>query len=387
MTLSGARVAISASESVQADITIAGPYICLGSSSSHRVFNMRGFLILPGLINAHDHLELNLLPRLGRGPYKNATAWAEDIYRPEDTPLKQHLQIPKPIRLLWGGIKNLLSGVTSVAHHNPYDAAVFEHRFPVRVIKRFGWAHSLKFCPNIEERFRQTPRDAPFIIHAGEGDDSEAQEEIYRLDAKGALGPSTVIVHGVAIERQAVSLVKTRGSSVIWCPSSNHFLLGKTLSHELFQAGIPIALGSDSALTADGDFLDEMAVARRHAAVGQIYEMATHNAARILRLKSGEGSIQDGGLADLVLVSDEGQSPAEALLFLLPELVIINGRIKLLSLKMAARLDLRDMTRFEAVEVESRGRSLIDAPVAAAKEQALKHLGAELRLAGKRVTI
>jgi cytosine/adenosine deaminase-related metal-dependent hydrolase len=31
-----------------------------------------GHLILPGLINCHDHLEFNLFPRLGCGPYPNA---------------------------------------------------------------------------------------------------------------------------------------------------------------------------------------------------------------------------------------------------------------------------------------------------------------------------
>jgi cytosine/adenosine deaminase-related metal-dependent hydrolase len=288
---------------------------------------------------------------------------------------------------MWGGLKNLLAGVTSVSHHNPYNAVVFERRFPVRVIKRFGWAHSLKFCSNVGERFRQTPHDAPFIIHAGEGSDIEARKEIHRLDEKGALGPSTVIVHGVAMEREEICLLKSRGSAVVWCPSSNCFTLGRTLSSDVFQAGIPVALGNDSALTADGDFLDELAAAHRHIDVCRIYDMATGQAARILRLNSGEGSIQDGGPADLVIVKDEGQSPAEALLLFRPELVMVNGQIKLLSLKMAARLNLRNMARFEAIEVEGRGRSLVDFPVAAAKEEAIKYLGNDLRLAGKRVAV
>lgn len=387
MTLSGARLAISASESVQADVTVTGRYIRFGGSSCHRVFDMSGFLILPGLINAHDHLEFNLFPRMGRGHYKNAAEWAADIYHPEQAPLKQHLQIPKPVRLMWGGIKNLLAGVTSVSHHNPYNAVVFEHRFPVRVVKRFGWAHSLKFCSNVGDRFRQTPRDAPFIIHAGEGNDTEARKEIHRLDEKGALGPSTVIIHGVALQCEEICLLKTRGSSVVWCPSSNYFILGRTIPAEALQGSIPVALGSDSALTADGDFLDELAIARRHTDICGLYEMATEKAARILHLNSGEGSIRDGGLADLVIVRDEGQTPAEALLLLRPELVMVNGQIKLLSFKMAARLNLRNMTRFEAIEVEGRGRSLVDFPVAAAKEQAIKYLGNDLQLAGKKVTV
>src|SRR5439155_11568458 len=111
---------------------------------------------LPGLINAHDHLEFGLFPRLGKGPYCNATEWASDIYRPEASPVREHLSVPKRIRLLWGGIRNLLSGVTTVAHHNPYDAA-FNSRFPLRVVKRYGWAHSLDFCTDVARRYRRTP--------------------------------------------------------------------------------------------------------------------------------------------------------------------------------------------------------------------------------------
>lgn len=387
MTLSGARIAISASESVHADLTIRGRYIHFGGASGDRAFNMRGFLILPGLINAHDHLEFNLFPRLGRGHYRSAAEWAADIYHPDEAPVKQHLQVPKRVRLLWGGIKNLLSGVTSVSHHNPYTAAVFEHRFPVRVIKRFGWAHSLTFCSNVSERFRRVPRHLPFIIHAGEGDDTEARAEISRLEENGTLGSSTVIVHGVALQREQINLLRARGSSVVWCPTSNYFLLGRTLSTETLQAGIPIALGSDSALTAEGDLLDELAAAHRDADLGRVYEMVTKNAAQILRLNSGEGTIREGGLADLVIVRDEGQSPAEALLCLRPELVMVNGHIKLLSHQMAARLNLRNMTRFEPIEVEGRGRSLVDAPISDAKEQAIKYLKEDLRLAGKRVAV
>jgi cytosine/adenosine deaminase-related metal-dependent hydrolase len=388
VTLAGARVALSGSESMRQDIIISGGHVRFSAPNmSQRILDMRGFLVLPGLINAHDHLEFNLFPRLGHGHYDNATAWAEDIYRPESAPLRRHLQVPKPARLLWGGIKNLLAGVTSVSHHNPYEPSVFEDRFPVRVVKRFGWAHSLRFSSDVRERFEQTPQGAPFIIHAGEGSDVQARGEVYSLDEVKVLGPSTVIVHGVAIEREDICLLKTRGASVVWCPSSNYFTLGRTLSSEVIRAGIPVALGNDSALTADGDFLDELAVARRHAGLCEIYEMATEKAARILRLNSGEGRIQDGGVADLVIVRDEGQTPAEALLVLRPELVLLNGEIKLLSASMAARLNFRGIARFEAIEVEGRGRSYIDFPVTALKQQTTKYLGKRFLLAGRRVSV
>ena len=388
MTLAGARVAVSACESIQRNIWIQGSRIRGLHAEKPRapVLDLTGFLILPGLINAHDHLEFNLFPRLGRGPYANAIEWAKEIYQPCKSPVRQHMQVPKTVRLLWGGIKNLLSGATTVSHHNPYQASVFNRRFPVRVVKRFGWAHSLHFSVDAEERFRRTPRDAPFIIHAGEGRDSEARDEIVQLDRCGMLTPSTVIVHGVAFEREDLRLIAERGSSLIWCPTSNCFTIGKTLSPEVFEAGIPIALGTDSALTATGDLVDEIRAAHEYVPIAKLYRMVTEQAARILRLSSGEGTIQENGLADLLVVADNQQTPAEALLNLYPELMIVNGRVKLFSSRVADRLNLWGAPSFQPIAVENRGFWFVAVDVLTLLEVARRELGGECRLAGKGVS-
>lgn len=387
MTLVGGRVALSAGESIQTNIGIGGSRIRRldPKLSCAPLLDLTGFLILPGLINAHDHLEFNLFPRLGRGPYPNATEWAHDIYRPSESPIRPHLLVPKTIRLFWGAIKNLLSGVTTVSHHNPYRRDIFERRFPVHVVKRFGWAHSLRFSSDAEERFRKTPAGVPFIIHAGEGRDAQARDEILQLQTHGMLAPSTVIVHGVALKSDDLSLLAQRGVSLIWCPTSNYFTLGQTLAPEVLRSGIPVALGTDSALTAQGDLLNELCAARRHVHLFRLYEMVTSQAARILRLDSGEGSIREGGLADLLVVADKRQTPAEALLDLRPEMVILRGRIKLLSSRMADWLCLRKLPNFQAIEVEGRGRYLIACRVAALAARTRKHLGNDFRLAGKKL--
>ena len=143
-------------------------------------------MILPGLINAHDHLSFNLFPLLGRPPYANATEWARDIYKPDESPVREHRAVPRAVRLAWGGLKNLVSGVTTVAHHDPDPAPAFGAKFPVRVAKA-GWAHSLGLTPDIAKRMRRTPEDVPFILHLGEATDAEGAREIFELDRMGLL--------------------------------------------------------------------------------------------------------------------------------------------------------------------------------------------------------
>jgi cytosine/adenosine deaminase-related metal-dependent hydrolase len=386
MMLKGARVARTATAASRDALCIRRGRVFFGEAPHARcTLDLTGFLILPGLINSHDHLELNLFPRLGRGPYRNATAWAEDVYHPDRPPIKQHLRVPKPLRLFWGGIKNLVSGVTSVAHHNPFYADVFNQEFPVRVIKNYGWAHSMHFAPDWLSRFRTTSRRHPFIIHLAEGTDEESRRELYELEAASALAASTVLVHGVALTSDDLQILRKRKASLVWCPTSNFFTLGRSLSPGILSSGAPISLGSDSALTAEGDLIDELRAARRQVDPVRLYRMVTHAAARILRLDSGEGCIRNGGAADLLIVRDRGQTPAEALADLQPEAVIVNGRLNLVSESLANRFPAKEVGHFESLAVEGRGRWRVPFKISNLISQTAEALNGKLHLAGKLV--
>lgn len=339
--LAGGRVALGPNESVYADVEIREGRIVrigpVGESSmqgSAATIDASGLFILPGLINAHDHLEFALFPRLGNGPYPNARAWAKDIYRPEEPPIRDHLAVPKEERLAWGGIRNLLSGVTTVAHHNPYETD-FEENFPVRVVRHYGWAHSPALTPNLRETFQATADDEPFLVHLGEGTDEASRGELYQLDEITALGPRTVLIHAVALGPDELTLVAQRGAAIVCCPSSNLFLLGRTLTREIWNSSIPVALGTDSSLTNDHCLLEELRVARDETGLPaeKLYEMVTSIAASILRLRDGEGSLSRGGVGDILLIRDHGGNPCESLLQATAanvEAVLLGGAVKLL---------------------------------------------------------
>jgi hypothetical protein len=243
--------------------------------------DLEGYTIFPGLINAHDHLELNHYPRSKfREVYNNAHEWGEDMNARLDTePYKSLRAYPLWDRLFIGGLKNLLCGATTVAHHNPPHKELFRKDFPVRVLGKYGWAHSLHFNTDEEivASYRSTPKDVPWFIHLAEGTDEVAAGEYRRLKALGCVGKNTVIVHGVGLRKPgqpypvspeiSTDLVADDVRGIVWCPTSNLYLLGKTLIDEHNNHFSPVVnsmgLGSDSRLTSDGDLLDELRVALR----------------------------------------------------------------------------------------------------------------------------
>jgi cytosine/adenosine deaminase-related metal-dependent hydrolase len=388
MKLIGARVARSGVEAERKDVCISrGRIVPLANVRKRGVdIDLSGCLLLPGLINGHDHLEFNLFPRLDSGPHANYVDWAASVFQPDQEPIRTHLRVPKHVRLRWGGLKNLFSGVTTVSHHNPYDS-VFAAEFPLRVARRFGWAHSIHFAPDFETRYRNTPPDWPFLIHAGEGTDDLARNEIGRLHGAGVLGKKTVLIHAVALEKQGLEIVRQTGAGVVWCPSSNLNTVGQTLGPKVLASGVPIALGTDSALTALGDLIDEFSVAKRlgHLTDSDVYEMVTSVPAHLLRLRNGEGEIRTGGVADLLAVFDHQSSPASALDRLRPQLVIVGGKVKLVAANFTERLPASVTAILERISLEGRGEYLVDAPVAEILAISSRFLPEGIALSGRRV--
>ena len=381
MRITGARLALSATKAEKADLRLNRGRVSFlrTGHSPQTVLDLSGYMILPGLINSHDHLELNLFPRLGRGIYPNATAWATDIYQPGKSPISEQLAVPTSTRLRWGAIKNLLSGVTTVAHHNPLPSFALRRKLPVRVLSRYGWAHSVHFAPDWQERFHATPKAYPFIIHAAEGTDEPSRREIKLLKQTGVLKSSTVLVHAVGVGRKELMTIAESGSSLVWCPSSNHFTLGQSVDRKILNAGLPIALGSDSALTSKGDLLDELRFASAIISPERLYAMVTSTAAQVLKLPYGFGEICHGGPADLLIVRDDGFTPAETLLHANPQAVIVKGRFELVS----ASFRLRNLSGL--LELENRGAYFLRMPTASLSKETREILGSEVRLAGKLV--
>ena len=366
----------------------------LSTSGDGDILDLSGYVVLPGLINAHDHFEFALFPNLGRlpdeAPFINSAEWAEEIHRTHAELIQLHRQIPLNTRLWFGAIHNLLNGVTTVCHHNPLHPAMLAPDFPIRIVEEFDWAHSLTFAPDIVESFRAAAESRPFIVHAAEGTDTRSRDELQSLDSKRLLTPRTVLVHGLALTAKDIALVNQRGASIILCPTSNQFLFGQTIESPLIASIERVALGSDSPLTAAGGLLEEIAFLRANHDLdaGSLYKLVTANPANILKLADNEGHVVPGCHLTLIAVRDSKDSPANTLANLTyagVELVLIEGQVQLASQALYDRLPSKARTGLHCIEVEGHPRWL-RAPLQELFESAEQFLGKDnLRLGNKEV--
>ena len=279
-----------------------------GPARGDCVVDLQGDRILPGLINAHDHLQLNNFPRTRyRAAHENVGQWITDVSasRGRDAALTAAESLDVATRLLAGGLKNLLSGATSVAHHDAPHAAFDEPDFPVQVLRNYGWAHSLGVSGEaaVLASHRATPAASVWIIHAGEGVDAAAAAEFDRLEALGCLDARSLLVHALAFDAMQQARLAACGAAAVWCPSSNLFLFGRTLDPRALLAAGRLAIGCDSRLSGARDLLEELRIARANSTLtdNELERLATHDNARLLGL-ADRGALADGLRADLVVV-------------------------------------------------------------------------------------
>lgn len=285
--------------------------------------NLHGFFVYPGLINAHDSLIASYHPLPDSDPpCTNWLAWDNQLKSSPIFRERMLLEIEELYRL--GAYRNLLSGATTVVDHIPHFVRKSAPSdLPLYLLPDFGISHSacsysLDWGEGIGAEYEKARKKGlPYIIHIAEGFDRENRDSLRHLEEMGGLGENTVLVHGLSLSEDDLDRIARAGASLVWCPHSNLNIYGKTAPIDRILArGIPVSLGTDSAMTGSVNLFSELKKARRilEEKTGdspdpeQLFRMVTENAARSFRL-GDRGMITGNAVADLLIM--EGKYPED----------------------------------------------------------------------------
>ncbi len=297
-----------------------------------------GGVILPGLVNAHSHLEYARMSGFGDG--KAFTPWIEEhIYR------KAALDHPADslVQAVEGADVCLAGGITTVADCS-YMGTTAEASAAAG-LRAIVYLEGFSMWDGLGDRIRAgldamstselvtggVSPHAPFTVTLEDyamligiarerglpvaTHMLESQREHLHLDHfADLLGPDVVAIHGVYLTPQDIALAAAADVPVIHCPRSNALLgCGIAPVTEMLDAGLRVGIGTDSPASAMAfDMWDEMRcavmMARARAAradamtAATVLELATLRGAQAIGLGERTGSLTPGKAADLTVL-------------------------------------------------------------------------------------
>jgi 5-methylthioadenosine/S-adenosylhomocysteine deaminase len=332
--------------------------------------------IVPGLVNAHSHLEYSLYAGFGDGeafgPWIKTHVERKNLLSDDDMLALARLGV---LDSLAGGIATTADysfsgaaataaaelGLRAIVHLEVFavDPAEAERQFLAKREKteetelvQIGVSPHAPYTCSLDVYRWCLELGVPVGTHLAES--ASENEWLERGDGplraiapllvpptgrravatlEPVLGPDLLCAHCVEVDAREIALLAAHGARVAHCPRSNALLgCGIAPLAELRSAGVQVGLGTDSpASTPSLDMFEEMRTAvytarareRRPDALlaTDALRLATADAARALRLDHLVGTLTPGKRADLAVVSLAGspyhpvEDPAAAVVF------------------------------------------------------------------------
>lgn len=286
------------------------------------------------LINSHDHLIGNWVPRAGdKRPYPNSHIWVEDMKDSFSFHERNQfwyndgsfqLMDPNAYTLArLGAYKNLFSACGIVHDHAPLQHDEYYQRMPIVVPNKFRQCHSITMGnwwggESPEKEMELARGKMPFIIHLGEGTDDITRGEFAELVSRNMLKPNTMMIHGIAFTEAEIQTIKDIGSTVCWCPTSNYYLIGETFKIDAaLKIGANVVIGTDSTMSGATNLIAEFETIREHfphIPPRELFRMVTINAAKALYLPQRYASLDPENTQNLLLTDMVEKDPFENLM-------------------------------------------------------------------------
>lgn len=146
----------------------------------------------------------------------------------------------------------------------------------------------------------------------------QGQRPLAWLERTGAVGPCTLLIHGVQLTSREIDRVAHSGARLVLCPRSNAWLqTGRAPLAQLVQARVPLALGTDSlASNSSLNLWQEAQFAHRQwpgLDPWRWLQMATVEGAAALGLQCRLGPLRPGKAASFQVVTAPDVPAAAAL--------------------------------------------------------------------------
>lgn len=323
-----------------------------------KTIDAKGCLVMPGLINTHNHcamtlfrgladdlplmtwLQEHIFPAEAKFVDKEMVYWCSklaaaemiisgtttvaDGYFYEDDTARAFKEVGLRAIAAQGIIDFPAPGVPNPAE-NINNAAQFIAKWQDdKLITPGIFCHSPYTCSsNTIKKAKELARQygCRFFIHVAETKSEVAQSleqhdvsPIRYLDQLGILDEETVCVHCVWLDDDDIEIIKESGSSVVSCPKSNMKLAsGIAPIDRLVAANIPVGLGTDGCASNNNlDMFGEITtIAKLHKVnrldptllpAGMVLEMATSGGASVLGLQEKTGVLTVGKQADIIIL-------------------------------------------------------------------------------------
>jgi cytosine/adenosine deaminase-related metal-dependent hydrolase len=347
-------------------------------------------ILLPGLVNAHTHLELSHYS-CGESPGGSFADWIMNLRSRQggeaeivagvragaaqcirfgvtcagDISQLMHLTRPilknGPLRVVSFGealglaklrprFDELLGKAIDQSHESEFLRTGLSPHAPYTVdyngYRQCAYVASELGLP-IATHLAETPQEAEFLAsHSGTfrqiwdklglwSDDvpTFAQGPIFFAASTNLLDQAPLLAHvNYCNDAELAELAKSR-ASVVYCPRTHRYFGHPPHRwREMLDAGINVAVGTDScASSPDLNLVDELRLLRKigpDVPATTLWEMATMRAARAIEMDDRVGSLAPGKLADFVASPVSGDDPLEQLLHnrALPSRVWIGGK-------------------------------------------------------------
>ena len=350
---------LTADRRVKACGSGAGP----STSTSIETIDLGDAVILPGLVNAHTHLELSWM-RGKLPPAATMSAWASGLMALRRTAVSERSElIVSAIRdvraagtSLVGDVTNTLAAYDLLAD-SALSAAIFREVLgfkvhdPVRLVAdthtqldRLTQVPRLRpsvvphapysVSPALFRAIAVAAGDRPVSVHVAESAEEvrflrngtgpwrellgqlgvwsddwapPGCSPIEYLDRLGIVGRRLLAVHCTQATADDLRRLAASGATVVTCPRSNRWTgAGVPPMDRFYASGVRVAIGTDSlASVEDLNLFAELAEVRRLAPAvpaARLLESATVHGAAALGFSDDFGTIEPGKRADLIAV-------------------------------------------------------------------------------------